>query len=256
MKKLALVTVALMLFVAPAMAVQVWSGSHIYFYDDYEGVSSGSAPNNGAYPGDWQALSTSYAFVTNQAAAPPYYPGPYDGNNYLQQVAGLGYGTPPLVGTLDQTATGTIKVETMYWQHDGGGETYSSMYWGVGNSQTSSNLWLMTAWNQGPTIPPLLAWVDGTLTTCAVGLDEWNKMLLEYNPVTGAVSLTVTNPTYGTTNWSGTKAAIGAVDQVMLSRLDKGQYTYFDNAGAMLPEPTSMLVLALGAGLALLRRSR
>jgi hypothetical protein len=73
-----------------AMAIQpiathgyiITSGASTLFRDNFEGVASGAAPNNGALPGTWTDLDVVGAnsiAVTNAVS-----PGPIEGTNYLR----------------------------------------------------------------------------------------------------------------------------------------------------------------------------
>ena len=227
-----LTVVATVMFVVPAQAFLVQANGTDVFFDDFEGPASSSPPNNGAYPGTW--TQTDFTQVRDQANSPGNTPPleglklAYYGGGFSQGHAAATFSTPVTNGQTMHFETAVLDWNPVdyglnFRLYDSAGTKFYQFYneFGyVGSNAGNFNT---------------LFWVDGI----------WNFLRIDH--VVGSTDLTVTLNGLSQTRTITPYTDLG---EIRLQQAGGGGLFMVDAT----PEPATMLVLALGAGLALLRR--
>ena len=231
---------AVVALAVPAQAVLVTRNASAVFYDDFEGPASSSPPNNGAYPGDW--TQTGLGAVFNQANTPGNVP-PYEGLQVLRWGYGQGGSSNGTRGTFASALTtgDVLHAEMAVWLLMPGSD------WSFGFVlEDSSNTGVANGYYTSAAV--IRNSVSGNNYTNLSWQAGWN--ILEIDHVLGSTDLTYS--LNGTSDTRGTPV-ITEIAAIQLREGGPGGDYLVDAAGP-IPEPATMLVLALGAGLALLRR--
>jgi len=130
MRNLVMILLGLALIIGlsagPAMAIRITNDGVELFFDDFEGPTTGSAPDNGAYPGEWATYPGPWNAViySDSGDATIENVNPFDGNGgsqhmRRQQLNGSSHADKgPTVGVLESVATsGDIHAEVMFsWE--------------------------------------------------------------------------------------------------------------------------------------------
>ena len=229
-----LTVLAAVIFGAPAQAVLVQANGTDVFYDDFEGPASSSPPNNGAYPGDW--TQTDVFQVRDQANSPGNRP-PLEGLKLGYYGGGFGQGHAAATFSTPVTSGQAMHFEVALWD-------INPVNYGMNIAiYDSAGGLLKQFYNENGYVGAAVS-ADGFRTLLWVNGD-WNIFEVDY--VVGSTDLTVTLNGLSETK---TVAAYTDIAEIRFQMAGNPGYYLID----AVPEPATMLILALGAGLSLLRR--
>ena len=127
MRNLVMILLGLALIIGlsagPAMAIRITNDGVELFFDDFEGPTTGSAPDNGAYPGEWATYPGPWNAViySDSGDATIENVNPFNGSQHMrrQQLNGSSHADKGhTVGALESVATsGNIHAEVMFaWE--------------------------------------------------------------------------------------------------------------------------------------------
>lgn len=225
---------ALAALAVPAQAVLVEANGTDVFYDDFEGPASSNPPDNGAYPGSW--TQTDFVQVRDQANSPGNRP-PKEGLKLAYYNGGYSQGYSAATFSTPVTNGQAMHFEVALWDTNPVNYAMSIRLYNLAGDLFKQ------FYNENGYVGAAVAG-DGFKTLFWVN-DDWNIFEVDY--VVGSTDLTVTLNGLSETK---TVAAYTDIAEIRFQMAGNPGYYLID----AVPEPATMLILALGAGLSLLRR--
>lgn len=218
--------------VCPSYGTTITAEGVVEFYDNFEGVSAGSAPDNGANPGDWSTASYggSITVVTGE---------PAEGDQYLRYSRTSG-GDTYAIATMGNRQTNGQAIHAEWMMYVPASSSYQANIH-LQDSDGAIRAALLVGRNGAGgveylTTPSSPAW---SLSSSAYTADKWQKWTLDYTVGTSSFKFGIDGSSETVSAFAG-----GEVGRLWFGGNPDGSTYYLD--ANPIPEPATIVMLETG----------